>query len=310
MTTIKFILQLIYAAYNEWSHDRAARLGAAIAYYALFSLAPLLFILIAIAGAIYGEAAATGQIVHLISDQIGPQAAATVEDLLAGIYEAKSSSLLTTLISAIILIFAATNLFSQLRDALNTLWNVRPKPREHLFGGVMLLVRDRFLSALMVIVLSILLLAAWALSASLTVLSGWLKTFITPNTSFLLGGGNIITGFALTTLLFAIMFKLLPDVQITWRVVWVGALVTSLLFNLGAFLIGLYLGSGAAQSLLGAAGSLVILMIWISYSAQIVFFGAKFALVYAAAIGKPILPAAHAVGFKLARFETTPTDQE
>jgi membrane protein len=310
VTTIKFILQLIYAAYNEWSHDRAARLGAAIAYYALFSLAPLLFILIAIAGAIYGEAAATGQIVHLISDQIGPQAAATVEDLLAGIYEAKSSSLLTTLISAIILIFAATNLFSQLRDALNTLWNVRPKPREHLFGGVMLLVRDRFLSALMVIVLSILLLAAWALSASLTVLSGWLKTFITPNTSFLLGGGNIITGFALTTLLFAIMFKLLPDVQITWRVVWVGALVTSLLFNLGAFLIGLYLGSGAAQSLLGAAGSLVILMIWISYSAQIVFFGAKFALVYAAAIGKPILPAAHAVGFKLARFETTPTDQE
>lgn len=310
MTTIKFILQLIYAAYNEWSHDRAARLGAAIAYYALFSLAPLLFILIAIAGAIYGEAAATGQIVHLISDQVGPQAASAVEDLLTGIYEEKSSNLLTTVISAIILLFAATNLFNQLKDALNTLWNVRPKPREHIFGGVMILVRDRFLSALMVFVLSIILLAAWALSASVTVLSGWLNTFIMPNTSFLLRGGNVLIGFGLTTLMFAIMFKLLPDVQVTWRVVWVGALVTSLLFNLGAYLIGLYLGYGGAQSLLGAAGSLVILMIWISYSAQIVFFGAKFALVYAAAIGKPILPAAHAVGFKLSRFETTPTDQE
>jgi len=310
VTTIKFILQLIYATYNEWSHDRAARLGAAIAYYALFSLAPLLFILITIAGAVYGEAAATGQVVHLISDQIGPQAASAVEDLLAGIYEEKSSSLLTTLISALILMYAATNLFSQLKDALNTLWNVRPKPREHIFGGVMIVMRDRFLSALMVLVLSILLLAAWALSASLTVLGGWLNTFIIPGASFLLGGGNILIGLGLTTLLFAIMFKLLPDVQVTGRVIWVGALVTSLLFNFGAYLIGLYLGFGGARSVLGAAGSLVILMIWISYTAQIIFFGAKFAFVYAAAIGKPILPAAHAVGFKLSRFDTTPTDQE
>ena len=310
MTTVKFILQLIYATYNEWSHDRAARLGAAIAYYALFSLAPLLFILITIAGAIYGEAAATGQIVHLISNQVGPQAALAVEDLLAGVYEAKSSSLLTTLISALILIYAATNLFSQLKDALNTLWNVRPKPREHLFGGVIIVMRDRFLSALMLLVLSILLLAAWALSASMTVLGGWLNAFTIPGTSFLLRGGNILVGLGLTTLLFAIMFKLLPDVQVTWRVVWVGALVTSLLFNFGAYLIGLYLGYGGAQSLLGAAGSLVILMLWISSTAQIIFFGAKFAFVYAAAIGKPILPAAHAVGFKLSRLDTTPTDQE
>jgi membrane protein len=310
MNSVKFILRLIQAAYVEWSHDRAARLGAAIAYYALFSLAPLLFILIAIAGGIYGEAAAEGQIVHLISNEIGPQAASTVEDLLAGIHAETGTSLITTLISALILIYGATNFFSQLRDALNTLWNVRPKPYEHLFGGVLILVRDRFLSALMVIALSIILLAAWALSVGTTVLSGWLNTIITPGTSFLLGGGNILIGFGLTTLMFAMMFKILPDVQVAWRVVWVGALVTSLLFNIGAFLIGLYLGLGGAQSVLGAAGSFVILMIWISYSAQIVFFGAKFALVYAAAIGKPILPAAHAIGFKLSRLDTTPTDQE
>lgn len=307
MSIIKFIFRLIYDTYNEWSHDRAARLGAALAYYALFSIAPLLVIMIAIAGSVYGQSAAEGQIVNVISDQIGPDAAVGVEQLLAGIY-ATGSSLFTTAVSAIILIYGATNLFSQLRDALNTLWNVRPKPRTHFFGGILEIAWDRFISAIMVIVFSIILLAALALSASLTVLNGWLRTIITPNTSFLLEGGNLLTGLGLMTLLFAITFKLLPDVQIAWRVVWVGALVTSILFNIGAFLLGLYFGYGYAQSLLGAAGSLVIIMIWISYSAQIIFFGAKFALVYGTAIGKPILPASYAMSLKLSQANLHPQD--
>jgi membrane protein len=302
MTTLKFILLLIYDTYNEWSHDRAARLGAALAYYALFSIAPLLVIMITIAGYVYGESAAEGQIVNAISDQIGPEAATGVEQLLAGIYRS-GSSLFTTAVSAIILIYGATNLFSQLRDALNTLWNVRPKPRPHFFGGILEIAWDRFISGVMVIVFSIILLAALALSTSLTVLNGWLRTIITPSTSFLLEGSNLLTGLFLTTLLFAITFKLLPDVQIAWRVVWVGALVTSLLFNIGAFLLGLYFGYGYVQSLLGAAGSLVIIMTWIAYSAQIIFFGAKFALVYGAAIGKPILPARYAMSLKLSQAD-------
>ncbi len=307
MTTIKFILRLIYDTYNEWSHDRAARLGAALAYYALFSIAPLLVIMISIAGSVYGQSAAEGQIVNVISDQIGPEAAIGVEQLLAGIY-ATGSSLFTTAVSAIILIYGATNLFSQLRDALNTLWNVRPKPRAHFFGGILEIAWDRFISGVMVIVFSIILLAALALSVSLTALNGWLKTLITPNTSFLLEGGNIITGLGLITFLFAITFKLLPDVKIAWRVVWVGALVTSILFNIGAFLLGLYFGYGYVQSLLGAAGSLVIIMIWISYSAQIIFFGAKFALVYGSAIGKPILPASYAMSLKLSQSSIDQSD--
>jgi membrane protein len=307
MSTFKFVLRLIYDTYIEWSHDRAARLGAALAYYALFSIAPLLVIMITIAGSVYGEAAAKGQIVSAVSDQIGPEAAAGVEQLLAGIYQS-GSSLFTTLVSALILIYGATNLFSQLRDALNTLWNVRPKPYDHIFGGIVEIVRDRLLSTVMVIILSIILLAALSFSASLTVLNGWLKTIITPNTSFLLEGGNILTGFGMGTLLFAITFKLLPDVQIAWRVVWVGALVTSFLFNIGAFLIGLYLGYGGMQSALGAAGSLVVIMIWIAYSAQIIFFGAKFALVYAAAIGKPIQPASYAMIVRLSQFNELPQD--
>jgi len=307
MSALKFILRIVYDTYNEWSHDRAARLGAALAYYALFSIAPLLVIMITIAGSVYGEAAAKGQIVTAISGQIGPEAAVGVEQLLAGIYET-GSSLYTTIISVVILIYGATNLFSQLRDALNTLWNVRPKPHPNLFGGILEFAWDRLISAVMVISFSIVLLATLAFSASLTALNGWLRTIITPNTSFLLEGGNVLTGLGVTTLLFALAFKLLPDVQIAWRVVWVGALVTSILFNIGAFLIGLYLGYGYAQSLLGAAGSLVVIMIWISYSAQIIFFGAKFALVYAAAIGKPILPASYAMSLKLSQLNPPPDD--
>lgn len=302
MDTLKFILRLIFDAYNEWSHDRAARLSAALAYYALFSIAPLLVIMTTIAGSVYGESAAEGQIVRAISDQIGPEAARGVEQLLVGVYQA-GSNLFTTLVSALILIYGATNFFSQLRDALNTVWHVRPKPHLRLFGGVWAVVRDRLLATAMVIILSILLLVTLALSASLTVLNGWLKTLITPNTSFLLESGNLLTGFGITTLLFAITYKILPDVKIDWRVVWVGAFVSSFLFNLGAFLIGLYLGYGGVQSALGAAGSLVVLMIWIAYSAQSVFFGAKFALVYASAIGRPILPASYAMRVRLSPWE-------
>jgi membrane protein len=123
-----------------------------------------------------------------------------------------------------------------------------------------------------------------------------------------LEGGNILTGIGLTALLFALTFKLLPDVKIAWRVVWVGALVTSILFNIGAFLLGLYFGYGGVQSALGAAGSLVVIMVWTSYSAQIIFFGAKFALVYASAIGKPILPASYAMSLKLSQADIDLSD--
>jgi len=302
MSSIKFIVRLIIDAYNEWSHDRAARVGAALAYYALFSIAPLLVIMITIAGSVYGEAAAEGRIVRAISGQIGPDAAAGVQRFIQDVNN-NGSRVFSTLVTSVILIFGATNLFSQLRDALNTMWHVRPKPRDHFLGGFVELARDRLLAAIMVLSTSIVLLSAWAMSTGLTVLNGWLRTLITPDTSFLLEGGNIISGLGLTTLLFAITFKLLPDAQVSWRVVWVGAVVTSILFNIGAFLIGLYLGYGGPRTILGAAGSLVVLMVWVAYSAQIIFFGAKFALVYASAIGKPILPASNAVSMKLSQLD-------
>jgi membrane protein len=308
MRTIKFILRLFYDAYNEWSHDRAARLGAALAYYALFSLAPLAIIMINIAGAVYGEAAAQGQIVHAMSRQIGPEAAANVERFLADIYYA-GTHLFPTIITIIFLIYGATNFFSELRDALNTMWHVRPKPREHFLGSVVEIAWDRFLAAVMVLSISVGLLAALSISTSLTLLNGWLSTIIRPETSGLMKAGNIISGFGLITLFFALAFKILPDVKISWRVIAVGSFVTSILFNIGAFVTGLYLGYSSFQSVLGAASSLLVLMIWVAYSAQIIFFGAKFTLVYASAIGDPILPSSNAVSMKLSSSDNSRTEQ-
>ncbi len=295
MTVISF-LGLFQEALQEWSHDRAQRLGAALAYYALFSIAPLLVIVIAIAGLVFGEAAAKGQVVGAITGQVGAEAAGAVEQLIAGVH-ASGSSLSATIISVIILFIGATNLFAQLKDALNTIWHVRHKPPPSFIWGILHVARDRLMSTVMVASVGIVLLAALAMSAALTAFSGWLES-ITPGASLVWRGGNLLIGFSLTTSLFALIFKVLPDVQIAWRVVWVGALVTALLFNAGAFLIGLYLRYGSITSVLGVAGSFVVLLIWAYYSAQIVFFGAKFAQVYANAISKPIMPAPRAIHFR------------
>ncbi len=297
MRTIKSVLRLILDTYDEWSQDKADRLGAALAYYALFSIAPLLIIMITIAGAIYGETAARGEIVNTITVQIGPQVAQGVEQLLASVHNS-SSSLLTTILSAIILIFGATNLFGQLKDSLNLLWRVHPRRNKNFFSGLLDLGRDRLVAILMVIAFSVILIAELALSAILTAMYGWLKAILPAGLFFLLEGANLILILGVTALLFALTFKLLPDVKISWQVVWVGALVTAVLFNLGIILIGLYLGNYGTQSALGTAGSLVVIMVWVYYSAQIFFFGAKFARVYGAAIGKPILPATRADSVK------------
>ncbi len=293
---VKSFVGLVREAYKEWSEDRAERLGAALAYYALFSIAPLLIIVIAIASWVFGEAAARGHIVYAVADQIGPEAAHAIEQLIAGVH-ASGSGVLATIIGIGIVALGATSLFGQLKDALNTIWDVQPKPDANLVGGIRRVARDRLLSAWMVVISGALLLAALAMSTGLTALSGWLQT-IAPSASFVWRGGNLLIGFGLTTLLFVTIFKVLPDVRIAWRVIWVGALITSLLFNAGAFLIGLYLGYSSAVSVFGAAGSFVAVLIWVYYSAQIVFYGAEFAQVYGNAIGQPIMPAPHAMSLK------------
>jgi membrane protein len=294
--TVRTFLGLFREAYKIWLEDRAQRLGAALAYYAMFSIAPLLVIVIAIAGLVFDEQTARSQIVSVLTIQIGAEAATTVDELMAGI-QASGSGIFATIVSALILFVGSTNLFAQLKDALNTIWHVRHKPPPNFLRGILRAMRDRLMSTVMVASMGMVLLATLAISAGLTILSSALQT-VAPGASFLWRGVNLLIGFGVTTFLFVLMFKVLPDVQITWRVAVVGALVTSTLFNLGAYLFGLYLRYGGVVSILGAVGSFVIVLIWAYFSAQMVFFGAKFAQVYAIAIGKPIVPSHRAISLR------------
>lgn len=294
--TVRTFLGLFREAYKIWLEDRAQRLGAALAYYAMFSIAPLLVIVIAIAGLVFDEQTARSQIVSVLTIQIGAEAATTVDELMAGI-QASGSGIFATIVSALILFVGSTNLFAQLKDALNTIWHVRHKPPPNFLRGILRAMRDRLMSTVMVASMGMVLLATLAISAGLTILSSALQT-VAPGASFLWRGVNLLIGFGVTTFLFVLMFKVLPDVQINWHVAVVGALVTSTLFNLGAYLFGLYLRYGGVVSILGAVGSFVIVLIWAYFSAQMVFFGAKFAQVYAIAIGKPIVPSHRAISLR------------
>ena len=294
--TVRTFLGLFREAYKIWLEDRAQRLGAALAYYAMFSIAPLLVIVIAIAGLVFDEQTARSQIVSVLTIQIGAEAATTVDELMAGI-QASGSGIFATIVSALILFVGSTNLFAQLKDALNTIWHVRHKPPPNFLRGILRAMRDRLMSTVMVASMGMVLLATLAISAGLTILSSALQN-VAPGASFLWRGVNLLIGFGVTTYLFVLMFKVLPDVQITWHVALVGALVTSILFNLGAYLFGLYLRYGGVVSILGAVGSFVIVLIWAYFSAQMVFFGAKFAQVYAIAIGKPIVPSHRAISLR------------
>lgn len=306
--TIRTFLGLFREAYKIWLEDRAQRLGAALAYYALFSIAPLLVIVIAIAGLVFDEGTARSEIVSVLTTQIGAEAAASVDKVISGI-QASGSGVFATIISALILFIGSTNLFAQLKDALNTIWHVRHKPPPNFLRSILHAARDRLMSTVMVASFGIVLLATLAISAGLTVLSSLLE-YITPDAALVWRGVNVLIGLGVTTLLFALLFKVLPDVQITWHVALVGALITSILFNLGAYLFGLYLRYGGGVSILGAVGSFVVVLIWAYFSAQMVFFGAKFAQVYAAAIGKPIIPSHRAISLRPTKPVTSVSERE
>jgi len=296
-------IELIAETFRRWSSDRAERLGAALAYYALFSLAPLLVIVIAIAGLVFGEAAARGQIVQTAQNLIGPDAARTIESLVANV-RASGSGGVATIVSLILLVIGGSNVFGQLKDSLNLIWGIQPKPDANLAGGILRVLGDRLLSIAMLFNLGLLWLVALALNIGITALSGWLQNLL-PGASFVWRGGNVLFGFLISTLLFAAIYKVLPDASTAWRDVWIGAAFTSVLFTLGTLLIGLYLGNSGIASVYGAAGSLVAIVLWTYYSAQIFFFGAEFIQVFAEKHGMSIRPARGAVQVR----RTTPVSK-
>lgn len=261
---------------NEWYKHKAPRLGASLAFYTLLSLAPLLVVVVALAGSVYGEEAARGQIVAQLSDLLGRTGATAIE---AVIKQARQPAvgLLATLAGLITLFFGATGVVTELRDALNTIYEV-PAPELSGLKAIILFVRERFFSFALVVGVGFLLLVSLAVNAGLASMGTWFTDWLP---ALVLQVMSTIVSWVIITALFAGIYKVLPDVTIEWRDVALGAAVTSLLFNFGKFAIGLYLGSSTVASAYAAAGSLVVLLIWVYYSAQIFFLGAEFTQVFA-----------------------------
>ncbi len=272
----------------EWQRDKVSRLAAALAYYTTFSLAPVLVIVIAIASFLFEQSTVQTRIIEQMQGLLGENAAGLIEEMLTS-RSASEDGFWATIISIGLLIVGASGLFIQLQDALNTVWNVVPRADQ----GIWKLVRDRLLSFGMVLVIGFLLLVSLMLSAGLSAVSSMFS-------DLLLGWDlgwqilNAALSFGVITLLFALIYKILPDVKISWGDVWTGAVITALLFTLGKALIGLYLGNSSVASAYGAAGSFVVLLLWIYYSAQILLFGAEFTQVYANRFGSNIRPDSHA----------------
>lgn len=285
----KAIVGLLKETFQEWQEDKTPRLAAALAYYTVFSLAPLLIIAIAIAGAVFGEEAAKGEIVGQIQGLVGREGAKVIEDAIQNANHPESKGGIASLISIVVLLFGASGVFAQLQDALNTVWEVQPKPGR----GIWSFIRQRFLSFSMVLGIGFLLMVSLIVSAVLSGLSTYMSHLI-PGVDFIWGILNFVISFGVITLLFALIYKYLPDVKITWNDVLIGAVITALLFTIGKTVLGQYLGGGSFGSAYGAAGSLVIILAWVFYSAQILFFGAEFTQVYAKRYGSQIVPDDHA----------------
>lgn len=285
------IKDLAVETFSEWNEDKAPRLAAALSYYTVFSLAPLLVIVIAIAGIFLGQSddQAQSQVIGQIATVVGQDAADAIGDLLQSANRPQLGSL-AGILGLAALLFGAAGLFGQLQDALNTIWEVAPKPDRGIWG----IIRDRFFSFTMVLGTGFLLLVSLiittALSATLSFVAG--DSFEQTVLGWIV---NFVISALVTWLLFALIFKIIPDVEIAWRDVALGAGITTILFVIGRILLSLYLANSATTSAYGAAGSLVLLLIWVYYSAQILFMGAEFTQVYARRYGSRIRPSQNAV---------------
>lgn len=268
---VKSLWLFISAFSDAWSDDRLPRQSAAIAYFALFSLAPLLLLATTIIARVLGPQAVEGQLHVQLSGFMGEQAASALEQLVKGVTLAKGDNTSAAIIGSATLIYGATGVFVELKDSLNLIWGLRRREGR----SVVLFLRDRLLSFVMVLLTGALLLASVLVSGTFALLRGWLAHEITvPVEAWALLAFGI--AFAMETLLFAIVFKVLPDLKFPWKDVWIGALVTALLFEAGKFGLGWYLGQTSTLSTFGAAGSVVLLLIWVYYSSMIVLTGAEF----------------------------------
>jgi membrane protein len=286
---------LLKTTATQWVNDKCPQLGAALAYFTVFSLAPLVLILLAVFGLFFGSEHARDKIIEQLQYMIDPSGIRVIKDIATSTAKPESG-ILATCVGIIVGLFGASGVFGQLQEALNTIWGVKAKPG----AGLWAFLRARFLSFAMVAGVCFLLLVSLTVESVLRGLSTYLQNLV-PGGHILALLLFLILDVGVVIALFAMIFRFLPDIKIGWRDVWIGASLTGLLFVLGKFILGLYLGSGAAGSAYGAASSLITLLLWIYYSAQILLFGAEFTQVYSHSYGSRIEPEDHAVRVK--RFE-------
>jgi membrane protein len=283
------LIEVLKRTAGDWRHDDTGRMAASLAYYAAISIAPLLVVVIAAAGSVFGEDAARGAIMDQLDGILGRDGAATVESMIAGADKPRTG-LIATAMGIGVLLFGSTGVFMELQSSMNAIWDVAPKPG----GGVMAFVRHRALSLAMVLGIAFLLLVSLALSAGLTALGSALDPYI-PGAPIVWKLVMFGASFLIITMLFGMIFKVLPDVNIRFRDVWIGAAFTAALFVLGKFLVGIYLEQADVATSYGAAGSVVVMLLWVYYSAHIFFFGAEFTQAYAHLHGSSWEPTRDAV---------------
>ena len=285
----KTAFDLLKKTYNSWNEDNAPRLGAALSYYTIFSIAPLLVIATAIAGVALGHDAVQGQLKETLTGTLGQNGAQAVEGMVTSANRSGTGTV-ATVAGIIMLIAGASGVFAELQGSLNTIWGVVPKKDR----GVWAVIQDRFLSVVMALGTAFLLLVSLVVSAVLAGVGKYLSGSL-PGGEMLWSAVNSVVSFGVVALMFALLFKYLPDAKTHWKDIWIGALATAALFVVGKTVIGLYLGRTSVSSAYGAAGSLAIVLLWVYYVAQIFFFGAEFTKVYAGTHGSRVIPAKNAV---------------
>lgn len=282
---MRTIIEFVKKVFREWSEDKASRLAAALAYYTVFSIPSLLVVAIGIAGFFTDRQMVEDQVINQATSLMGSRGAEAIETILESAQEPGRGELVPTMIGIALLLFGASGVFTQLQDAMNTIWNVEADPDRGIAGAI----KERFLSFTMVLSIGFVLLVSLMLSTLLATFGDYVGHLVSEAET-LLWIINFFISFAVITGLFALIFKTIPDVDIAWRDVWVGAALTAALFKLGEFGLSVYFERADPTSAFGAAGSVILLLLWVYYSVQILFLGAEFTQVYATEYGSGIRP--------------------
>ena len=289
MNKLSFFWDTLKETFTEWNNSDASKDSASLAYYAIFSIPGLLIIIIWIAGNFFGQEAIQGEISNQINDLMGEESAKSIEEMIASALIDKQN-IFMKIVGVFSLVFGATTIFFQLQKSLNSLWDVEAAPKKALVKFFL----DRANSLGMILVIGFLLMITMLLSTVISLFNNFITIQLGLETYILMEVVNYVIGFLIVVLVFAFMFKVLPDVQISWRSVWTGAILTAVLFTLGKFLLSLYFAEFKPTSAFGKAGTIILIMMWINYSCMLIFFGAEFTKAYAQKRGYTIIPSTHA----------------